>query len=207
MCKSRRQLEHSGEWKGSPEAGCPQRDETPRREIKRPRTRGGRGGGCEVADELQDMVAEVDTDGNGTIAFPEFLTMMARTMKDTDSEEVILEAFKVFDKNGTGYILIRPGTERCRHTLQRAYQGLRLGGECWRRSGHRAAMCSWARPQARKGGTEAASQQAAGRQPDDAAGHAACGEPTDASVTRAALLEWRRPARHARPWHPAPRPR
>ncbi len=45
--------------------------------------------------ELQDMINEVDADGNGTIDFPEFLTMMARKMKDTDSEEEILEAFKV----------------------------------------------------------------------------------------------------------------
>ncbi len=33
------------------------------------------------------MINEVDADGNGTIDFPEFLTMMARKMKDTDSEE------------------------------------------------------------------------------------------------------------------------
>uniref|UniRef100_A0A8B9N3V8 EF-hand domain-containing protein n=1 Tax=Accipiter nisus TaxID=211598 RepID=A0A8B9N3V8_9AVES len=39
--------------------------------------------------ELQDMINEVDADGNGTIDFPEFLTMMARKMKDTDSEEEI----------------------------------------------------------------------------------------------------------------------
>lgn len=32
----------------------------------------------------------------------EFLTMMARKMKDTDSEEEIKEAFKVFDKDGNG---------------------------------------------------------------------------------------------------------
>lgn len=38
---------------------------------------------------------QVDADGNGTIDFPEFLTLMARKMKDTDSEEEILEAFKV----------------------------------------------------------------------------------------------------------------
>ena len=37
----------------------------------------------------------MDADGNGTIDFPEFLTLMARKMKDTDSEEEILEAFKV----------------------------------------------------------------------------------------------------------------
>ena len=47
---------------------------------------------------------QVDADGNGTIDFPEFLTMMARKMKDTDSEEEILEAFKVFDKDGNGFI-------------------------------------------------------------------------------------------------------
>uniref|UniRef100_A0A8C2V7T2 EF-hand domain-containing protein n=1 Tax=Chinchilla lanigera TaxID=34839 RepID=A0A8C2V7T2_CHILA len=45
--------------------------------------------------ELQDMINEVDADGNGTIDFPEFLTMMARKMKDTDSEEEIREAFLI----------------------------------------------------------------------------------------------------------------
>eukprot|EP00979_Chaetoceros_neogracilis_P007913 scaffold1724_cov226-Chaetoceros_neogracile.AAC.1 len=54
--------------------------------------------------ELMDMINEIDADGNGTIDFPEFLTMMARKMKDTDSEEEILEAFKVFDKDGNGFI-------------------------------------------------------------------------------------------------------
>ena len=43
---------------------------------------------------LIDMINEVDADGNGTIDFPEFLTMMARKMKDTDSEEEIREAFR-----------------------------------------------------------------------------------------------------------------
>lgn len=42
------------------------------------------------------MINEVDADGNGTIDFPEFLTMMARKMKDTDSEDEIKEAFKVY---------------------------------------------------------------------------------------------------------------
>jgi Ca2+-binding EF-hand superfamily protein len=37
--------------------------------------------------------------------FPtEFLTMMARKMKDTDSEEEIREAFKVFDRDNNGFI-------------------------------------------------------------------------------------------------------
>jgi hypothetical protein len=38
------------------------------------------------------------------ILFPEFLTMMARKMKDTDSEEEIREAFKVFDRDNNGFI-------------------------------------------------------------------------------------------------------
>ncbi|KAF8625665.1 hypothetical protein AX15_005244 [Amanita polypyramis BW_CC] len=54
--------------------------------------------------ELQDMINEVDADGNGTIDFPEFLTMMARKMRDTDSEQEIKEAFRVFDKDGNGFI-------------------------------------------------------------------------------------------------------
>merc|ERR1719396_169696 len=38
-----------------------------------------------------DMIQEIDADGSGTIDFPEFLTMMARKMKDTDSEEETLK--------------------------------------------------------------------------------------------------------------------
>jgi Ca2+-binding EF-hand superfamily protein len=36
--------------------------------------------------------------GNGTIDFEEFLQMMAKKMKDTDGEEELREAFRVFDK-------------------------------------------------------------------------------------------------------------
>lgn len=54
--------------------------------------------------ELSDMINEVDVDRDGTIDFPEFLTMMARKMKDTDSEDEIREAFKVFDRDGNGFI-------------------------------------------------------------------------------------------------------
>ncbi|XP_031196976.1 calmodulin-like [Mastomys coucha] len=54
--------------------------------------------------ELQGMINEVDVDGNGTVDFPEFLRMMARKLKDTDSEEEFREAFCVFDKDGNGYI-------------------------------------------------------------------------------------------------------
>ena len=64
-----------------------------------------RGSGPSVGhEELQDMINEVDQDGSGTIDFPEFLTLMARKMHDTDTEEEIKEAFRVFDKDGNGFI-------------------------------------------------------------------------------------------------------
>ena len=54
--------------------------------------------------ELADMVNEVDTDGNGLIDFPEFLTMMAKKRQDVDSKEELREAFKMFDRDGNGFI-------------------------------------------------------------------------------------------------------
>jgi len=52
----------------------------------------------------QTLVVFFDADGNGTIDFPEFLSLMARKMKDTDTEEELIEAFKVFDRDGNGFI-------------------------------------------------------------------------------------------------------
>lgn len=51
-----------------------------------------------------DLASLIHPTGNGTIDFPEFLTMMARKMKESDSDEELLEAFKVFDKDGNGFI-------------------------------------------------------------------------------------------------------
>ncbi|EDR09945.1 uncharacterized protein LACBIDRAFT_318309 [Laccaria bicolor S238N-H82] len=54
--------------------------------------------------ELQDMVNEVDKDGNGTIDFEEFLDMMSRNAVDENAEEEMRQAFLVFDKDGSGQI-------------------------------------------------------------------------------------------------------
>ena len=54
--------------------------------------------------ELLDLISEVDADGSGTIDFDEFLVMMSRNARDMDSEEEIREAFRVFDKEGNGFI-------------------------------------------------------------------------------------------------------
>jgi len=53
------------------------------------------------------MINEVDADGIGTIDFPEFLSLMARKMKDTNAEEELAESLRVFDKNGDGTLSLR----------------------------------------------------------------------------------------------------
>lgn len=54
--------------------------------------------------ELRDMVQEADEDGNGHIDFEEFLAMMARKIKEVDSVDELREAFRIFDRDGDGYI-------------------------------------------------------------------------------------------------------
>ncbi|KAL7313242.1 hypothetical protein PS15m_007010 [Mucor circinelloides] len=55
-------------------------------------------------EELKDMINDVDSDNNGRIDFNEFLTIMSR-MKGTDeTENDLVEAFKVFDKDQDGSI-------------------------------------------------------------------------------------------------------
>lgn len=53
------------------------------------------------------MINEVDPDGVGTIDFPEFLSLMARKMKDTNTQEELNESLKVFDRNGDGLLSVR----------------------------------------------------------------------------------------------------
>ncbi|KAK2365185.1 calmodulin [Trifolium repens] len=55
-------------------------------------------------EELQIMMNDVDTNGNGTIEFGEFLDFMARKMKEAQAEKELKEAFWVFDKDKDGYI-------------------------------------------------------------------------------------------------------
>jgi len=55
-------------------------------------------------DELRDMISEVDVDGSGTVDFAEFLGLMARQMKDHESDKALHSAFAIFDTDGTGRI-------------------------------------------------------------------------------------------------------
>ena len=45
----------------------------------------------------------------GQIDFAEFLTMMSRKMQENDTEEEIVEAFKVFDKVGVAFCMSPDG--------------------------------------------------------------------------------------------------
>ena len=55
-------------------------------------------------DEIKKMIADIDKDGNGTIDFEEFLTMMTAKMGERDSREEIMKAFRLFDDDETGKI-------------------------------------------------------------------------------------------------------
>ncbi len=55
-------------------------------------------------EEIGKMIEEVDKDASGTIDFKEFLNLMARKMKETDTEDDLIDAFKVFDRDGNGVI-------------------------------------------------------------------------------------------------------
>ncbi|XP_067096733.1 troponin C, skeletal muscle [Osmerus mordax] len=58
-------------------------------------------------EELDAIILEVDEDASGTIDFEEFLVMMVQQLKEDQAgktEEELSEIFRVFDKNGDGFI-------------------------------------------------------------------------------------------------------
>lgn len=46
----------------------------------------------------KDMINDVDSDGSGSINFPDFLLIMARKVSSLEAEDEIREAFRVFDR-------------------------------------------------------------------------------------------------------------
>ena len=47
--------------------------------------------------ELEEIINDIDKDNDGTIDYSEFLRLMSNKLKDAQTEEELLEAFKVFD--------------------------------------------------------------------------------------------------------------
>ena len=74
----------------------------------------------------QALIEEVDEDGNGDIDFDEFLHMMAKKMKEKDSDQEIREAFAVFDQ-----VLIQTTIKANRSCVQgRCHAYMKKPGRC-----------------------------------------------------------------------------
>ena len=54
--------------------------------------------------ELNDLIEEVDVDGNGEVDFSEFLNLMAKRMRESETEEELMNAFKTLDLDGNNLI-------------------------------------------------------------------------------------------------------
>ena len=77
-----------------------------------------------MPSDLKKFVAECDTDGDGTIDFDEFVTMMARKMKSApNTEEEMREVFRMFDEDNSGSI----SSSELRHLLKTLGGGLSQG--------------------------------------------------------------------------------
>jgi len=64
--------------------------------------------GLKVSEKaLQEIVDEVDEDGSGELEFEEFCILSAKFLIEEDEEslkEELKEAFRIYDKEGNGYI-------------------------------------------------------------------------------------------------------
>ncbi len=63
--------------------------------------------------ELDEMISEVVCEPSQRIEFKEFLDLFAKKMKDPDTEEDLIEAFKVFDHDNDGVI----SNEELKHVM------------------------------------------------------------------------------------------
>jgi len=89
-----------------------------------------------ASKDLDAMYSEADVTGTGKLGFPEFMSMMARRMKQADSQTELLEAFRVFDPYGEGAIdekelteaLTASGDKLSREELEEMYRVCRVDG-------------------------------------------------------------------------------
>jgi calmodulin len=54
--------------------------------------------------QLNEMISEIDQDGNGTIDFNEFIGLIIKKMKEPDLNDEMIDAFSIFDKDGNKFI-------------------------------------------------------------------------------------------------------
>ena len=73
--------------------------------------------------ELQELISEVDVDGNGTVNFNEFLKLMKNDSLDQENEKDMLDAFLVFDTDHNGFI----GADVLQHVMTNIGESLTAG--------------------------------------------------------------------------------
>jgi calmodulin len=54
--------------------------------------------------ELKDLIEEVDMDKNGEVDFQEFVTLMAKRLHESETEEEVMNSFKAIDTDCNGLI-------------------------------------------------------------------------------------------------------
>ena len=55
-------------------------------------------------NEVKDLIDEMDSSGSETINLNTFIEAFLKKLKDSEVEEELREAFKVFDKDGNGFL-------------------------------------------------------------------------------------------------------
>ena len=58
------------------------------------------------SQEIKEILEEIELEENGEIDFDSFINIVNRREKYVDTEEEVLNAFKIFDKEGNGLINI-----------------------------------------------------------------------------------------------------
>ena len=53
------------------------------------------------------MISDLDADGNGTIDFDEWLTLMTKKVNDKDSRANIAKVFALYDEERTGFVALK----------------------------------------------------------------------------------------------------
>ena len=53
-----------------------------------------------------NMISDLDTDGNGTIDFGEWVTLLTKKVNDKDSRNNIAKVFPLYDRDGSGTITL-----------------------------------------------------------------------------------------------------
>lgn len=89
-----------------------------------------------VDKEISDLMKVMDADGNGQISFEEFKRVMLD--RENDEEATIRSAFKMFDRDQTGYIsaaeirdvLVNLGDKLTNEEVDEMMRNAEVGGDC-----------------------------------------------------------------------------